>query len=136
MKTKAAAAGGIVVLVITILLALDSFMGWNLYGSVMQALDSEAPVIETGSLPSGYQLDSDIILEVTCEDNVDEVCNVEIIGVFDTSVLGNYSVTLQATDEAGNIASYVNPGVDWYDNLLLVVVFNKPSFNVYRLQNK
>ncbi len=107
MKKKAAAAGGIVVLVITILLALDSFMGWNLYGSVMQALDSEAPVIETGSLPSGYQLDSDIILEVTCEDNVDEVCNVEIIGVFDTSVLGNYSVTLQATDEAGNIASYV-----------------------------
>jgi len=95
-----------VVAIIGIFLFVDSYFELGVLNSIMQVSDTEAPQINTDNLQTQILLDSDYVIDVTCEDNIDDVCTVEIIGTLDTSTLGENSVTLKATDAAGNVTSY------------------------------
>ena len=68
--------------------------------------DSEEPIIDISSIRTTITLDGSFnTSDVTCEDNFDDTCDVEVIGSVDTSVLGTQTITFQATDNAGNKAS-------------------------------
>lgn len=65
--------------------------------------DTEKPIIDTDSLRASVSLDGVYLTsDVTCEDNKDVTCEVEILGSIDTSVLGSQTITINATDAAGN----------------------------------
>lgn len=91
---------------ITVLFLADSLFGLGIFARLISLGDDEAPVINVSELPSQYLLDSDAEIEATCQDNMDETCSVGVVGTFDTSVLGEQTVTLVAVDTAGNVATY------------------------------
>ena len=91
---------------ITALFLADAIFGLGIYSRLFTLGDNEAPVINTSELPSQYLLNSDSTIDATCTDNMDETCSVGIIGTFDTSVLGEQTVTLVAADIAGNVTTY------------------------------
>ena len=96
----------IIVAIIGIFYFVDTYFELGIVNSVMQATDTEAPVINTEGLQIQILLDSEYELAVTCTDNLDETCTVAVIGTFDTSVLGENTVQLEAEDSAGNITVY------------------------------
>jgi endonuclease I len=68
-------------------------------------VDEEAPLIDiTGIRTTLSQNESYVLDDIPCTDNIDTECTVIVVGVLDTSVLGEQSVILRATDEAGNVA--------------------------------
>jgi hypothetical protein len=67
--------------------------------------DTEKPEIDTNSIRTTITLDGIFdTSKVTCEDNMDDSCEVEIIGSIDTSTVGSQTITIKATDSSGNIA--------------------------------
>lgn len=107
MKKKIRSLVLVLTIIIALGIAIDSFFELGIMDSISQSLDQEAPVIDTNNLSKKLLLDSDNELIVTCQDNTDDTCVVEIIGTFDTSVLGEHTVTLKAVDRAGNETTYL-----------------------------
>jgi endonuclease I len=67
--------------------------------------DTSEPIIDTTSIKSTITLDGLFdISGVTCDDNKDDTCTIEVIGSVNTSILGSQTITFQATDSAGNTA--------------------------------
>lgn len=68
--------------------------------------DEEAPTIDTSLLKSTVSengtYDDSLI---TCTDNLDDTCEVELMTVIDTATPGTQTLEIQATDEAGNITT-------------------------------
>ena len=83
------------------------FGGMDMVYEVL-GIDVKAPVIEVDHLPSEveYLFDFDSI-DFTCEDNMDETCEVAIEGALITGDLGEYSVILTAEDNEGNKAEVI-----------------------------
>ncbi len=106
MKKNIKVLSAVVVLLFTLVYVVDSYMDLGLLDMFLSS-DTEAPVINTAALPSKFLLDSNNDILATCQDNVDETCTVVIEGSFDTSILGEQSVTLKATDAAGNETTFV-----------------------------
>ncbi len=96
----------VMVILVALVLALDYTLNLGILSNILSSTDNEAPVIHVEQLPSSYLLNSEATLDVSCTDNLDEQCTVDIIGTFDTSSLGQKTVTLKATDDAGNEATY------------------------------
>lgn len=70
-------------------------------------MDREAPIINVNQLPNQHLLGRDFDYSiVTCEDNYDKLCKVEISNEFDTSTVGSQTITLTADDGAGNESVY------------------------------
>lgn len=70
--------------------------------------DVEEPVIDVSKIRTTITLDGVFdTSNITCEDNKDSECEIEIIGSIDTSVLGTQTITFQATDSSGNVATEV-----------------------------
>ncbi len=88
-------------------IAIDSYFELGIMAAITKVDDQEGPVIDTEGLQNKYLIDSEYVLEVTCNDNVDDVCIVETIGTFDTSILGLQTITLKAVDNAGNKSTYL-----------------------------
>lgn len=84
------------------LFLIDYFFETNILNQLL-ANDKEAPVINVEQLPRQYLLNREFDYSlIDCEDNYDDSCEVEIIGNFDTEILGVQSITLTATDNSGN----------------------------------
>ena len=67
--------------------------------------DKSEPVIDITSIRTTITLDGLFdISSVTCEDNKDDTCEIEVVGSVNTSILGSQTITFQATDSAGNTA--------------------------------
>ena len=107
MKKNTRTLAVLIFLIVALVLAMDSYLELGIMDMINGSQDSQAPVINTFGLPSKYLLNSDTEIQVTCEDDVDETCTVIIIGTFDTSIVGEQSVTLKATDSAGNETTYL-----------------------------
>lgn len=70
-------------------------------------VDTTQPVITVDGV-SSVQLNGEFSWNITCEDNVDDECNV-LIGTTDTSVVGEFTVSLTATDDSGNTVTIQHP---------------------------
>lgn len=85
-----------------IIYAIDVFIGTN-YINKLLINDQEAPVINISELPKKHLINRDFDYEqIKCTDNHDEICNVALNGTFDTSVSGQQTIILEATDSSGN----------------------------------
>ena len=107
MKKKLTAIITVIAIVIAGLIYLDETFELGVVHKIEVMLDNESPTIDTSSLRQRYLLNEDFTLDVACEDNVDELCEVDIIGDFSTNIIGSFSVTLSATDEKGNVSSFL-----------------------------
>jgi endonuclease I len=109
-------------LIIAIIMSLDSTFDLGILDNLLSANDTTAPTIHIEDLPTTYLINSDALLNVTCQDDVDDTCTVEMNGTFDTSQLGEYTLTLMATDNSGNTTSieYVYNVVDNVDGSLYI----------------
>lgn len=84
------------------LVATDEAGNTNSILVTYSVVDTTKPVIDTSNLVHSVQLNSVDFLQPTCTDNHDIIC-VVVIGAIDTSVEGDFSVLLTATDESGNV---------------------------------
>jgi len=81
--------------------AADAYLDIDLIGMVIP--DTTKPVIDASSVKTSVTLNGEVDLSgITCEDNRDSDCVVTVLGTIDTSLLQEQSVTLEATDRAGN----------------------------------
>ena len=96
---------GVAIVVIGVIFFMsEQLFGIDLYLIVVG--DNVAPEIDTTTLLSSAQLDGEYDLtNVSCTDNYDDECTVEITGSIDTSTLGEQTLTLKATDKSGNVTS-------------------------------
>jgi endonuclease I len=95
----------IIAVIFMLIYAVDNLLGTN-YINRLLINDQEAPTINMNELPTKHLVDRDFNYElITCTDNHDEICEVVVEGTFDTSVLGEQTIILNATDQAGNIAT-------------------------------
>jgi endonuclease I len=82
----------------------ENYLDIDLQGYIVP--DKQAPVLNISSIRTTVTLDAVFdTSKVTCEDNKDETCEVEIIGSIDTSSVGSQTIKFQATDKAGNIST-------------------------------
>ncbi len=112
----------ILTMIIAIVIATDNFFDLGIMRAITSYTDQEAPVINTDELLSSYLLNEDVELVVTCEDNIDDVCTVVIVGSFDTTTLGEHTVSLEATDKANNksIFSYTYQVLEEFDGSMYI----------------
>ena len=96
----------ILTIVVALFFAMDNYFELGILSSLTQQSDTEAPIIHTDNLRTKYLLNENYELQVTCEDNIDATCIVIIEGTFNTSVLGEFILTLIAEDSAGNETRY------------------------------
>ena len=110
MKKTRNSLGLIVLLVVGIVFGAEYFFGFNILTEYFID-DTNPPEITIGDLPSKLVVDTPFTLdkeEITCEDDYDRFCEVEIDGYVDTSVIGEYSITIQASDSAGNTETIIH----------------------------
>jgi len=82
--------------------AVDSFLGTN-YINRLLINDQEAPIININELPIKHLINRDFNYElISCTDNHDDICENVIERAFDTSILGNQTIIIHTTDQAGN----------------------------------
>ena len=92
-----------VIVIGAIIYGAQTFLNIDLVALVFP--DTEKPTIDVSSVRTTIQLNSEFdISGVTCEDNYDDECVVEVNGSIDTTSLGTQSITFRATDNAGNTA--------------------------------
>lgn len=92
-------------------------------------IDIKAPIIDIDELPSEVEYMFDFTtLEIGCEDNMDEICDLEIEGTLIADTLGLNTVTFKATDTEGN-SSEVNYTYE-------VVDTTAPVINVMDIPNE
>ena len=106
MKKKLTIIISLLALLISGVVYIDSAFELGLINKVNVLLDTEPPVIDTNHLRDQYLLNEEVSLDLTCTDNVDKTCSVQIIGEFQTHQLGNFTLTLKAVDENGNHTEY------------------------------
>ena len=81
----------------------ETYLDIDLVGYIIP--DTKEPILDTSSIRTTVTLDGLFdTSKVTCEDNKDDSCDVEVIGIVDTSIVGSQTITFQATDKAGNIS--------------------------------
>lgn len=97
----------IISIIFGLMYVIDTTLNLGIISSIERTLDNEAPIISTEELRSKYLLDEDYTLDITCEDNYDDQCSVKIIGIFDTSILGDQSIKLRPVDTAGNETTFI-----------------------------
>lgn len=103
MKKSRNALVVIIAIIAGIFFLSESLFGFNLKTLIMD--DTKAPVIDTSNLVETVSVDQTYVVgEVTCTDNLDSLCEVTITGSIDTSVVGEQTLTLKATDLSGNEA--------------------------------
>lgn len=96
---------GVIILIIGfIFYASEEFLGLDLLNMIIP--DTVAPSIDTSGLQSNVQLNGEYSFEqATCTDNYDDTCTVVITNELDTSILGEQTITIKATDQSGNETS-------------------------------
>jgi len=105
----------LIVLVIAAVFGSNYFLDVDILSMVLG--DTKAPIIDISSISTSVKLDDPFSLtSLTCEDNVDENCVVEVIGSVDTTIKGTYQIILKATDAAGNRAR-VELSIEVYEGL-------------------
>lgn len=81
----------------------ETYLDIDLLGYISP--DTVEPIIDVSSIRTTITLDGVFDTSgITCEDNRDDVCEVEIIGSINTGVLGSQTIVFQASDNAGNTA--------------------------------
>lgn len=101
MKNVSKTIGVLIVILGAVIYGSQMFLGIDLISFVIP--DTEAPVIDVTGLRTSVTVDGTYDTSgVTCEDNRDITCEVTIVGSIDTSILGEQSITIIATDLAGN----------------------------------
>lgn len=106
MKKKLTAIITVVVLLVAGFIYIDNTLELGLVHKIELMFDSEGPTIDTSQLRQRYLLDDDSPLDVTCTDNLDDTCEVNIIGDFVRDTLGTFTISLQASDASGNISEF------------------------------
>lgn len=74
------------------------------YSFQIEVVDHEKPIVwlnDTYTVTKGTN--KEFYKKIMCADNYDPSPNCEIIGEYDTNVLGSYPLTFQATDHSGNL---------------------------------
>ena len=128
MKKKLTTLITIMIFIIGGLIFIDNELELGILTSIERQFDTEGPTINTEKLNSAYPIDREIVLDVSCEDNVDDTCMVTVEGDLINDEAGEYSVILVAKDMKGNetrvIYSYEivshaigNIPVGYYDGL-------------------
>jgi endonuclease I len=106
MQKKIRPIFGVVAILLVLFGLADSYFELGILNSINQVIDQEGPVINTDELPSKYLLNSSVDFQVSCTDNYDDTCLVTIEGTFDTTTLGEHTLTLKAIDQAGNETTF------------------------------
>lgn len=104
MKKSRSILSLIVILVAGLIFGSEYIFGVNLVTKYL-VNDTVAPTITVGDLPSKVVKGTPFIYdqdEITCEDDQDRFCEVEIKGSVDTETLGEYTLVISATDTSGN----------------------------------
>lgn len=129
MKKISSILATIIAVIATLIYVSDAFLGIDLVHLIVP--DTVAPEVNVEEINTNVELDSDFDLSsIVCEDNYSEECDVEIIQDIDTSVVGEQTLKVKVTDEAGNSKTYdivitvfegINPALyipdNYYDNL-------------------
>ena len=91
--------------VIVVIIAAGIYLAENYLGITIIP-DTSAPTINVDNLQTRIQLDDPFDPSVvTCSDNKDDTCTVDVIGSIDTSALGEQVIIFSATDSSGNTAT-------------------------------
>ncbi|MGS0972813.1 MAG: endonuclease [Candidatus Izemoplasmataceae bacterium] len=104
MKKSRNALGIIVLIIAGIIFGAEYFLNVNLITKFIID-DQNAPEITIGDLPSKVVINTPYTInedEITCEDDHDRFCEVDIDGQVDTSIVGEYTIIISATDSSGN----------------------------------
>lgn len=105
----------LIVLIIAAVFGSDYFLDVDILSMVLG--DTKAPIIDTSTIATKVRLDDPFTFDtLTCSDNVDTSCIVDVIGTVDTTITGIYNVILKATDDAGNLAR-VELSIEVYEGL-------------------
>lgn len=92
----------IVTIIIALVFGADAFFEIGLL-ELIQSKDDVAPVIDDSQFNANIQLGTDYdITDITCTDNFDETCTIQILVDVDTSIVGEFTLTVSATDNADN----------------------------------
>jgi endonuclease I len=101
MKNLSKTVGIIIVIIGAIFYGAQTFLDIDLLSFVIP--DTEAPVIDVSNLRTSVTVDGTYDTSgVSCEDNRDITCEVTIVGSIDTSTIGEQTITIIASDLAGN----------------------------------
>jgi endonuclease I len=106
MKKKLTTILTIIIFIIAAFIFVDNQLELGIISSIERRFDTQGPDINTDQLSSAYLKDRDIVLNVSCEDNVDETCEVIVEGNLVNDTIGSYTVVLIARDQQGNETSY------------------------------
>jgi len=106
MKKKLTTIITIIIFVLAGLIFIDNELELGIASSIERRFDSEGPEILTSNLNSAYLIDREIVLNVDCEDNVDDACEVIVEGSLINNIPGSHTVKLIATDNQGNITRF------------------------------
>jgi endonuclease I len=108
MKKKLTTFITILLLLIAGFIYIDNALELGIVQKIERQFDNQGPSIQTEDLRAAYLIDSDIDLSnISCEDNVDDTCDVSVIGEIINDEEGTYQVTLYARDQQGNETSYI-----------------------------
>lgn len=92
----------IITIIIALIFGADAYFEIGLL-EMIQSKDDVAPVIDDSQFNSNIQVGTDYdITNITCTDNFDETCTIQILVDVDTSSVGEYILTIAATDSADN----------------------------------
>lgn len=104
MKKLGTTIGTIIVILGAIVFFSEDIFGVNLLSYIIT--DTEAPIVDTSNLVSKVVVDQEYVVgEVTCTDNLDQICEVSVFGTIDTSRVGTQSLQLYSKDKSGNETS-------------------------------
>lgn len=104
MKKSRTAIALIVLVVAGLIFGSEYFFDINLITKYF-INDTTAPEITIGNIPSKVVIDTPFTLdedEITCKDDHDRFCEVEIDGSVNSSILGEYLIIISSTDTSGN----------------------------------
>jgi len=106
MKSTKSIIALIVIIISGIIYVSETYLDIDLMGYINP--DTDNPILDISSIRTTITLDSPFdTSKVTCSDNKDDSCEVEIIGTIDTSIVGSQTITFQATDKAGNLTKEI-----------------------------
>ena len=94
----------LILIIAGVIFGSEYFFGVNLITKYL-VNDTNAPEITVGDIPSKLVIDTPFTLnedEISCQDDHDRFCEVEIEGSVNTGVLGEYVIIISATDSSGN----------------------------------
>ena len=100
MKKTSSFIGVVIAIIAAVFYFSEDILGINLL-SLIQS-DTEAPIINVEELKESVVLNGDYTYDVSCNDNLDLICEVTIYGEIDTSTAGVKSVQFYAKDTSGN----------------------------------